>query len=372
MKKWLQRALITVVIIAALGFVDSLLWPGSAAIWAGVWAWVTRPTELGRFGWEALTGPPAAGALAVIAALIAYTGIRNQVAEAKRDNDITVTANEETARKNDVDQWWSTLKWAYTEAKTFEEQDKPESRGLFAKIRQLSRHDRLSEIQKTKESQAIITILRSLARHKGPQNEKLSALQKTTVAEVLGMFGDSPNEGVQNQLDEALIDLGRTSDPGDSFLPSVRGQAAAALRYEEGLLAALKDIDPKIGELTDDQPYEQVARHRRYDGVVRTTGQHLIAIEAKYRSGRQPLDRRQLASILAYLPEPGEGGRYRESDLVSAGGVDRILIVANTSLTDSARGMLERRSSTVGYVTWNLGDPADDIHRELKRLAREN
>jgi hypothetical protein len=178
------------------------------------------------------------------------------------------------------------------------------------------------------------------------------------------MFGESPYEGVQNKVDEALIDLGRTSG-----LPHLRESAVRALEYERGLLGALKDIDPQVGALADPQSVVSEDRNVRYDGVVRTTSNRLIAIEAKYGLNAS-LDRRQLAAILAYLPDGGEQRQYRRLNL-SAVNVDQILIVANKSLTPDARGMLERQASRVGYVTWNLGDPVDEIERELKRLAEQ-
>lgn len=73
--------------------------------------------HIGNWLHDFTTGPGMAGIFAVVAAGIAYRGIKQQVDKTAEANRNVATANEETARKNRDDQWWATLKWTYEEAK---------------------------------------------------------------------------------------------------------------------------------------------------------------------------------------------------------------------------------------------------------------
>lgn len=112
--KWLKAVglVASIVLFFVILWLNSFYWSSLARFRD----WLFSPNELGRFLWESLTGPPAAGALAVTAAWIAYTGIKKQVAEQKAANANAVGVAEETKRKNHDDQWWKTLEWAYEQA----------------------------------------------------------------------------------------------------------------------------------------------------------------------------------------------------------------------------------------------------------------
>ncbi|WP_223937421.1 hypothetical protein [Arthrobacter sp. StoSoilB5] len=87
--------------------------PISEQTLANIGAWLD---EMGRLGYDFVTGPPMAGLFAVLAATVAYRGIKQQVAKAESANQNVADANAETARKNGEDQWWTVLQWAYEQA----------------------------------------------------------------------------------------------------------------------------------------------------------------------------------------------------------------------------------------------------------------
>jgi hypothetical protein len=343
------------------------------------WEGFASATQLGRLGWEALTGPPAAGALAVLAAYIAYRGLdktvkrqddantnalasieqarlaneatvkrqdnananslagieqarlANEATAARQDaaNAETRLANRETARKNDAEQWWKTLEWAYSEAKSVGDKASAPAAGV-----------RLDN-QTTKESKAIIAILRSLANR-----EDLTEHQKTTVAEVLGIFADPE---VQEDVDEALIDLGRTTARGKPVFSA----GAQAHIYEQAVYNAIRMTGHRVSPNTmGDSPF---------DALAFSSSDRPVGVQVKYQNRR--LDRRDIAALLAISLGDDESNR---SPLVS------LLVVSNSPLSLGAKEFISRQSLRAGYVTWHIGDPIEAIERELERLGNNS
>lgn len=242
MQKWLRKCLTVIwkvlgiavgvaVVFTLVGLVVSIFWDRAAAFRSDVWAWLTKPSELGRFGWEALTGPPAASALAVIAALIAYTGIKKQVAESKRDNDIASDANLETARKNAEERWWDTLKWVYTEAQVSTTGTPPENEtSTFTSVAALqilaSLKDDTDIKLNLRQERAVLSILTIF---EGSQDPKV----QNAAAPIRRSFGDLTDRAYQNAVAVALdeIDLGSDVILRRNVLLQVQGQTTLSADF---------------------------------------------------------------------------------------------------------------------------------------------
>lgn len=120
MKKWWRLALdiiltlvLSSVLVLLLLLAGSFMYPPLGEIRSEVWASVNRPSELGRFFWEAGTGAPMGGLFAIAAAGIAYLGIKQTVQRSDVANDNAIAARIQAEDKNRADEWWSNLRWAY-------------------------------------------------------------------------------------------------------------------------------------------------------------------------------------------------------------------------------------------------------------------
>lgn len=117
-----------------------------------------------------ITGPAVAGLGALGAALLVLRGTNKTVARAKE-------ANDETARKNEEDQWWSTLQWAYEQASNTDSSSSSDFRekavlGIFESLAatpelsptRLAALENIKSVFKEKEGDANSAELQNLAR----------------------------------------------------------------------------------------------------------------------------------------------------------------------------------------------------------------
>ncbi|MBP2216799.1 hypothetical protein [Arthrobacter sp. CAN_C5] len=284
--------------------------------------------HLGNFAHDFLTGPPMAGLFAVGAALIALHGINQQVSETRAANQLNQDANRsadransETARKNTEDQWWSTLRWAYSEAKEF-------------------------RTKQSGEILAVVSILRSLS-----EQGSLSELQADTVREVLGMFSEAKDPVVKDAVEDSL-----------AAIPApLLGPAAEYAVYERSVDHVLRSVVPEGAHIHESRSnYGQ-----RFDWILETQDGQLIGIEAKLRS--RLIDRRVVEQILGELGSVGP--RLLSSH--SSGEVSRALLIGNQDLSASAKQAIARYPDSFTYTMWNIGDDPIDIRNAIVRLIGE-
>lgn len=319
---------LTIAIFIALLFLASLFLPPLETVLANALAFIFGPNEFGRFLWEVFTGPPVTGALAVLAAYIAYRGLDKTVirqdkanenstaaikqareaadATAKRQddaNDNTRRANAETLRKNDEDQWWATLRWAYVEAKDFKAKERFE------------------------ESAAVAAILESLAQHR-----PLSPVQNSTVAAVSLLFAQSDNPKTRQAVQ-------RTQE------------VTAFSEYQNAVYSMLRSLDlegVKVSEVVG-------AGDVGYDFIARSN-QARVGIVLKLRA--KPFDVQDVKEFLRTLPDPSEG---RKS-------IPTRLLITRTPIDELARDRMLDAYPEAAAVQWRPDMSTEDVRAALSAL----
>lgn len=357
-KSWRRDVLngvLTLTVVIILLFLVSLILPPLKSVLSTALASMFGPHEFGRFLWEVLTGPPVTGALAVLAAYIAYRGLDKTVirqdranenalegikqareaaeataerqdranenalegikqareaslAAAKRQDDAnenTRQANAETARKNSEDQWWATLRWAYDEAKEFKASDS------------------------RKETAAVATVLESLS-----QQLPLSPVQNSTVAAVSLLFKDSPDS-------KTRMAVQRTQE------------RTAASEYENAVYSMLRNLDfegVKVSKAfgTPDTDVDFIA--------IATSDQARVGIMVKARTS--PLRERDASNFMQTVHN-----MPAEKKTITA-----LLLISRAPITDEARERLRDSYPEAAAVQWAPGMNTDRVRLVLATL----
>lgn len=288
-------------------------------------------TEVGF--WEKFaTGPPMAGIFALCAAGVAYAGIHRQVAKSEEANVLTDKSNKETERKNTEDQWWSTLKWAYSEAKDF----------------------KASKNQG--DTVAVVAILSSLAAQKD-----LSDLQLQTVSEVTNLFDGSSSEVVQASVERTRVTVDAASD---SEL-----WRSKEVQYEVEVGRALRIIGERLGARVIRTPRTHRPGLRSMvlipDWVIESPDGQLIAVEAKFRRGK--IGRQVFEHAHRYV-----GTQLSTSSGGDEGTIVKTLIVANQEFSWQLDKSFAELDGVMGRVMWQEGESPAVIEAVLMPLMEQN
>ena len=283
--------------------------------------------------WEKFaTGPPMAGIFALCAAGVAYAGIHRQVTKSEEANVLTDKSNKETERKNTEDQWWSTLKWAYSEAKDFKASKNQD------------------------DTVAVVAILSSLAAQKD-----LSDLQLQTVSEVTNLFDGSSSEVVQASVERTRVTVDAASD---SELWRSMG-----VQYEVEVGSALRLIGEQLGARVIRTPRAHRIGLRSMDlipdWVIESPDNQLIAVEAKFRRGK--IGRQVFEHAHRYV-----GAQLSTPSGDNEGTIGKILIVANQEFSWQLDESFAELDGVMGRVTWGEGDSPAVIEAALISLMEQN
>lgn len=276
--------------------------------------------------WEKFfTGPPMAGLFAVVAAGVAYRGILRQVAKteeanrlSRESNEHTKAANTETARKNSEDQWWTTLKWAYGEAKS------------------------LRSSTSSTENLALVRILQNLGELEG-----ISEFQRSSANSVIGIFVASQDPRVRKSAARASKNVMATmshSEARDSYVKALNN-----------ILIALA---PSLGAKLHGSGY---LPDLGMDWVVETTSGDLIAVEWRFVTRTARPSRGTEFPLPVGLDWSADGEPQRP--------VLKKLLITNKSGTEHVEFVVDALQLT--SIFWDEGLPPDSIESALRELVGE-
>ncbi|MEJ1179267.1 MULTISPECIES: hypothetical protein [unclassified Pseudarthrobacter] len=274
--------------------------------------------------WEKfLTGPPMAGLFALGAAAVAYRGILKQVAKtaeanrlSKDSNDHTRTANAETARKNSEDQWWSTLKWAYEEAKSFKTS------------------------AASTENLALVGILQNLG-----ELEDISEFQRSSADRVIGIFIDSQDRRVRESAREASANV-----------RAAISNSEARESYVKALDAVLVSFASSVGARIQGGGY---LADIGMDWLLETSSSELIAVAWNYHRNPSPLAERELMSEYMEILKLGHRAGAQRA-------VAKLLVVTNRPLDIDKYVVPD--TLRLSCIQWNEGDSSDVVVKALQQL----
>lgn len=253
------------------------------------------------------TSPAAAGVLALGAAILAYVRVGHQLAESRR-------ANNEIARKNNQDQWWDTLKWAYTEAK--------ESAGTS-----------LAGDGATFRTVAAVGILDSLNQ----DQEALTEQQRKAVRSILDMFGQSDRPEVQEAVAPIYEALGRES-PTQHFRREL---------FDEIEKMALGSVKRQVTSYAG-------GRRFIWDGVVSGPNGNEVIVEGVNREGDAAT--RVIDRMTDYFKHDHE---------------TPVLVVTASRISSQAAELARASEQRILTVTWKPGESTVLLREKLLYLLTD-